>query len=133
MAADALATHLQSLYIVCGTAIPVLFVALAVQEPSGTTRRLPLVLEISPAPLVAATVSFEVPVSVQRVGLLVMLVGEIASLTALLLDWSSVVPQVVAVAGILAGALFVAASVAPTSSETTSPRPDASEAGVTGR
>jgi hypothetical protein len=120
MAADAVATHLQNLYIVCGTAIPVLFVALAVQEPSGTTRRLPMVLEISaPAPLAVATVSFEVPVSVQRVGLFVMLVGEIASLVALLLDWSSVVPQVVAIAGILAGALFVAASVAPTSSETT--------------
>jgi hypothetical protein len=32
MGTDTVATHLQNFYIVCGTAIPVLFVALAVQS-----------------------------------------------------------------------------------------------------
>lgn len=113
MVADNLALHLQNLYIVCGTAIPVLFVALAVQIPSTGSHRLPVSVGVSVVGVTAET-TVDVPVSLQRLGLLVMVVGEIAALAALVFDWTSVVWQVVAIAGVLAGALFVAASVAPT-------------------
>jgi hypothetical protein len=114
MTADAVAPHLQNLYIVCGTAIPVLFVALAVQTPAGTGITGKLTVEIAAFwPFVPVTMTADVPLRAQTLGLFVMLVGQLASLGALAFDWASVVPEVIAIAGVVAGALFVAASVAP--------------------
>jgi hypothetical protein len=119
MTADAVAPHLQNLYLVCGTAIPVLFVALAVQTPAGVRHSITFGVSASlpslpglPAPP-RAEGSVEVPVAVQSFGLVVMLIGEIAALAALGFDWKSVLPGIISAAGVLAGALFVAANVAP--------------------
>jgi hypothetical protein len=124
---DALAVHSQSLYIVCGTAIPVLFVALAL-TPAGRTftmRKEVIEAAVQAAyplaaanPLAAAvpiafSLLFRIPVKVRIAGLLVMLVGELASLLALGFDWASPVLMIIAAAGVVAGALFVAATVAP--------------------
>ena len=88
MLADNLATHLQNLYIVCGTAIPVLFVALAVQVPSTRAPALPI-----------------------NLGAYVMVLGQIAALAALVFDWTSVVAEVVTIAGVLVGVVVVTATI----------------------
>jgi hypothetical protein len=113
MVADALAVHAQNLYIVTGTAIPVLFVALAVQTTPSSSQGLKL--DVAAIwPLVPVTLSVRIPLRVHTIGLFVMLVGEIASLAALAFDWTSVAPKALAMAGVVAGAAVVAASVAPT-------------------
>jgi hypothetical protein len=111
MATDSLAAHLQNLYLLCGTAIPVLLVALSVAAP---LRGPPL--RVSKQYRTDGT-SFDLQIKVKvwgtrRIGLAIMLVGEAASLIALLFDWSSVVPQALAIAGVLSGTLSAAKGVA---------------------
>jgi hypothetical protein len=92
MPADALATHLQNFYIVCGTAIPVLFVALAVQTPKD-----------SPAP----GLKWIAGVGLWIAGVGLMFAGEVASVLGLLSDSTSSVWKALAFFGTTYGASFV--------------------------
>jgi hypothetical protein len=111
MTADVVATHLQTLYLLCGTAIPVFFVALAVQIPPSKQR---VELSVDLGFPFGVSVGVEVPVGLQTLGLYGMLVGELAALAALLLDRSAIVLEVLAIGGVVVGALFVTLSVAQT-------------------
>jgi hypothetical protein len=91
MAADALATHLQNFYIVCGTAIPVLFVALAVGTPADER----------------VTVRSDWAGLMRIVGVGLMFAGEVASVLGLLSDSTSSVLKALAFFGTTYGASFV--------------------------
>jgi hypothetical protein len=122
--ADVLATHLQNFYIACGTAIPVFFVALAVQLPPGRMQargferrgvmeKVDVVEGREVRGRTEWTLRVELPTSLQNIGLILMLAGELACLFALLFDNAGWLLTVLAASGLTAGALFVVASISP--------------------
>jgi len=108
-----IATHYQNFYVACATATPALFIALAVQERGRRSATVKLVGEVRLPLVVTATAEFEVPVSVQYIGLTVMLVGEVACLAGLALANAGTLLQILAALGVVAGAFFVVGNITP--------------------
>ncbi|HEV7939068.1 MAG TPA: hypothetical protein VGP18_13740 [Solirubrobacteraceae bacterium] len=101
MASDALSAHLQNFYLVCGTAIPVLFVAVVVQPRADKG---------------GGALPFKTFYWVY--GLFVMLLGEGAAMAGLLLDATPLWLQLWSATGVLVGMLS-AVTLSVLSAETT--------------
>jgi len=109
--------HWQNFYLVCGTAIPVIFVAQAIQLGESRVGRT-LTIKVSfnapwPLSVLSSQLSFQIPTQVGDIGLLYMLLGEGASLFALAFNRTGWFLAALAGGGLAVGVLIVVLLVSP--------------------